>query len=61
MEANNAPVELTLLGIDKIWVRSTNGQWREKGIDVEPTRVNQFNEDDSISEGKKWWQFWKKG
>ena len=61
MEANNAPVELTLLGIDKIWVRSTNGQWREKGIDVEPTRVNHFNEDDSMSEGKKWWQFWKKG
>ncbi len=61
METNNAPVELTLLGIDKIWVRSTNGQWREKGIDVEPTRVNHFNEDDSMSEGKKWWQFWKKG
>ena len=30
MEINNSPVELTLLGIDKIWVRSTNGQWIEK-------------------------------
>jgi len=61
MEANNAPVELTLLGIDKIWVRSTNGQWKEKGIGDEPKKVKRFNEDASLSEGTKWWQFWKKG
>ncbi len=61
MEANNAPVELTLLGIDKIWVRSTNGQWKEKGIEDQPKKVNRFNQDDSLFEGKKWWQFWKKG
>ena len=62
MENNNSRVELMLPGIEKIWVRSSNGKWQEKGKDLKLTKAeySQEEEMDSFSKDRKWWQFWKK-
>jgi len=62
MENNNSRVELMLPGIEKIWVRSSNGQWQEKGKEVKRTKdeYSEQEEMESFSKKKKWWQFWKK-
>ena len=50
-------VELTLMGIDKKWVRS-NGEWRDKSeLDIKPVEMNVFEPAES---SKKWWKFWSK-
>ena len=52
-------IELVLLGIDKVWVRAKNGQWRVKKNEViEHTHSNEDVDLDHTS--RKWWKFWKK-
>jgi hypothetical protein len=51
-------VELTLLGIDKKWVRGPKGQWRDKSKAL--LKKSQTETFEMVEEsGKKWWQFWK--
>lgn len=52
-------LELTLLGIDKLWVRSKDGQWIDKNL-IEKENMDSSSvtlQDDASSH---WWQFWKK-
>ena len=51
-----SPVELKLLGIDKIWVRYSNGQWTEKGKAVDKT--NYYSEHLEETAKRPWWKFW---
>jgi len=60
MENNNSRVELMLPGIEKIWVRSSNGQWQEKEVKRTKDEYSEQEEMESFSKKKKWWQFWKK-
>ena len=54
---SNEGVELVLLGIDKKWVRSKNGEWNDKdkisADAIPPTNL------ESTSKQSKWWKFWK--
>jgi hypothetical protein len=49
-------VILVLLGIEKKWVRSDQGQWTEY---IE-SKHELTNHEEPITKTKKWWQFWKK-
>ena len=54
----NGPVELTLMGIEKKWVRGPKGQWRDKDkLDKPAPQIETFEEEES---SKKWWKFWKR-
>lgn len=60
----NAPgsnVELTLMGIEKKWVRH-NGSWVDKTtIPVEPQKLQETHLVSDEIEGSisPWWQFWR--
>ena len=43
---NGAGAEITLDGIDKKWIKDSNGNWIEEDLVENGT--------------KKWWEFWKK-
>ena len=50
-------VELTLLGIEKTWVRS-KGEWRDKNkVEVKPIEL--IIHEDIEGSSKRWWKFWK--
>lgn len=53
-------VELTLLGIDKQWVRS-KGSWIDKSTLPVPMKVEQSSVMSTEIEGtpSHWWQFWR--
>lgn len=58
--SSGSNVELTLLGIDKKWVRS-NGTWRDKSklaaeMKENHSIIDSMEPDQSTS---PWWQFWK--
>lgn len=55
--AQHSNVELVLIGIDKVWVRAKNGQWRDKKELVQSDLAETDPQTESIA--KKWWQFWK--
>lgn len=54
--------ELVLLGIKKIWVKTENGQWRDK-VEVEfeqQQKLLKENKQPNLEiKPKSWWQFWK--
>ena len=53
-------VELTLLGIDKTWVRS-NGSWVDKSTLPVPKKMEEssFVSTELEENVSHWWQFWK--
>ena len=55
-------VELMLPGIDKVWVRSPQGEWVDKKSlqkVFQPTET--IEDENSIPHVKKaWWKFWRK-
>jgi len=52
-------VELTLLGIDKQWVRS-NGLWVDKStLPVQSMREEPIMSAEIEASSSHWWQFWK--
>ncbi|MEJ6583435.1 MAG: hypothetical protein QNL29_05250 [Crocinitomicaceae bacterium] len=55
-EINSDRVVLQLLGIEKKWVRSSEGEWVDK-----KTLKKELNENAIAmeTESKKWWMFWK--
>lgn len=59
--SGNSNVELTLLGMDKKWVRY-NGSWVDKStIPVETKKTDETTFMSMEIEGSTspWWQFWK--
>lgn len=54
---NGQGTEITLDGIDKKWTKGENGEWIEE--DTSPTMVKNKAEQ-SQSENKDWWKFWKR-
>ena len=52
-------IELVLLGIDKVWVKAKNGQWRIKKevVNDHSNNTENFELEDAP---RKWWKFWKK-
>lgn len=52
-------IELVLLGIDKVWVKAKNGQWRVKkeAVKEQSNNAENFELEDT---SRKWWKFWKK-
>ncbi|PWL24244.1 MAG: hypothetical protein DCO96_14685 [Fluviicola sp. XM-24bin1] len=52
-------VVLTLLGIDKEWVRF-NGQWVDLATLPTDTEKSDYELNDSDSSTRKWWKFWSR-
>lgn len=55
---NNGPVELHLMGIDKLWVRSNKGSWEEKREVQEMPEMHLVSHEPVKNKSK--WMFWKK-
>jgi hypothetical protein len=54
--------ELVLLGIDKVWIKTENGHWRDKAeVELERQQMLMKVNEPEISEKspRSWWQFWK--
>lgn len=54
-------VELTLLGIDKKWVRY-NGVWVDKStipVEAKSSNTTSFISEEIKGNVSPWWQFWK--
>ena len=56
-ELNSEQVELQLLGIDKKWVRSPQGEWVDKKTLKKETKELSILLEETPS--KRWWKFWK--
>lgn len=62
LKQKSKDTELVLLGIKKIWVKTENGQWRDKAeVELEHQQnLLNANEPQVLEESpSKWWQFWK--
>lgn len=57
---SNSPTELTLLGINKKWIRGPKGEWRDK-VKLAQAKKQAPDSTELLEEEspKKWWQFWK--
>ena len=56
-ELNSEQVELQLLGIDKKWVRSPQGEWVDKKTLKKETKELSILLEETPR--KRWWKFWK--
>lgn len=56
--SSQSNVELTLLGIDKKWVRS-EGSWVDKSKVPAPIKHDEFPTIAIEKTPSHWWQFWK--
>lgn len=51
-------VELQLLGIDKKWVRSPEGEWVDAKTLEQPAKIVEEQMENDLPTKKKWWKFW---